>query len=220
MSSESPIIPTPQPSQVAGPSRPRLSQNWAAVQNSGLLQAIVPAPLPPPKAPKAGTKRKVKGKGKEEGQSSLEAFGIMKQRKPKRASGFEEDFEDEVDIEEEERDAGPSRERDGFRKVPHAPYHPALRPAGIKAMKDREVAASTPKARTRAHTRSAKGSSPAVPLSTPRAGVERSSKQQLDIFGDASGSSPPSSSLLTDTTADQTPPYLRKWADDLAQRES
>ncbi|KAI9639346.1 uncharacterized protein MKK02DRAFT_39646 [Dioszegia hungarica] len=206
------------------PKAPRKSSGWQSLTH-GILSAPVLVPAsPPPAASGSGTKRKARSSGpakavpKVESQSKLEAFGIRKERPVKPVKAFEGDFEDEMEIEEEEPGkAGPSRPAGKkLREIPNAPYHPALRPAGIKAMKQREAAAATARPRTRAQTKGSDRSSSPIPLVDPtphRPTVRRKTGSNLSPPSSTPpGRSPVSSSLLTDTTEEQdTPEFLREW---------
>lgn len=74
-------------------------------------------------------------------QAKLQAFGIVRERKRKvgKGDGFDIGFEEEEDVEEDD-EMGPTLRESarGLRVTDEVPLHPDFRPAGVRAVRERE----------------------------------------------------------------------------------
>lgn len=217
------------PNRPAQPGWPNLSK--------GIL-AGPSVSTPTDKQPVSGTTKKRKSldnpnppkRGK---QSRLEAFGIVKENPERQVKDFEEGFDDEPELEESYMgsdehvpQAGSSRtpqiSKGRLFQVPEAPYHPDLRPAGIRALRARQNTSHTD--RSRAERAGVERSSPPLfspPSSPVRPTPNRDAEDREEPTTPGSVKSPVSSSLLTDSTDDEAPGVsesMKAWWDGLGDR--
>ena len=128
---------------------------WRALEEGILSIPIPAAPSPPISIPRANSKRKTRKSEGDTGTAAtpagarqeLAAFGFFprEDKGPKVFRGFDRDWQDEEDLDMEddeaaihgedgEQDVGvfATRQVEGLGRVPDPPFHPALRPAGIR----------------------------------------------------------------------------------------
>ncbi|WVW84135.1 hypothetical protein I302_106164 [Kwoniella bestiolae CBS 10118] len=175
-----------------------------------------------PKDSQKNKKRKSNSTTDRNEQSKLASFGFFNDKSNRKLNReFEKRWEDEedldLDIPDDEVDSSPhdqegkakrgDNESKGKKlgKVPEAPYHPSLRPAGIREMERRERARIEPQ-------------SPSTPkrkdiLSSPDRGDER----EAPLF-DVHHSSSLTGSSLTSSSMGKTPGSTRDWWDGLGKR--
>lgn len=143
---------TPNPGMleaITAPTRRRTEAGWRALDR-GILSA--PPPPAPPSSQNTSAKRMRPStssrRSEGEGQTKLAAFGFFGETKRPKEADFGKDWEEDEDLEFEPddplgteelpRQSAAVVEKAGLGSSPNAPYHPSLRPAGIREMQRRE----------------------------------------------------------------------------------